>query len=595
MVVVYLILTTRLDSTFRILMDMSERSEKIREESLWFGETEHPLFGRVTVPAGGTSRGGVLISPPIGRESRLARRALRTLAIYLANDGYVSLRFDHFGTGDSGGSMDDNELDRVWVEGIDQGVELLRSFGIDSISAIGMRMGAAILGTAALKYDLGLSSLVLWDPCESGRAYARELVALGALRQDTFVSELDEATQMLEYALSESAAIRLNEFNLMEPAARSVAERVLVVVRDDRALSSRFRARWSEDEVEWTSTSEQGPLLEAQLPNSIQPELTIAEIRSWLTSPEVIEASLSLPPFPQDVIVTKGSNSFSVRETVVDLGFRKMFGIISEPVGAPQGPLIVMVNGVNEDHVGPARLWVELSRRWASLGLRCLRFDSSELGESPWTPDQVTRFVWNKSRYQDIGDAVRALSPADPGDSVLVGYCSGAGLALEVASGLRTRGVCAINPELGAGVFRSFSRMRKSNREAVRSVVNQVEGQLTRYPWLDKLIRRGTHLMVTSLYPPKISPTLIKNRSETLLVLSPEDLSPLRQIPMFGWIFRLRLVPSEYLHIEIVPGLDHAILSTLGRSRAVSILDRHVVTKFVASQASETNQFPGAT
>ena len=67
MVVVYLILTTRLDSTFRILMDMSERSEKIREESLWFGETEHPLFGRVM----GCRRGSDVGCPGVVSSSHL--------------------------------------------------------------------------------------------------------------------------------------------------------------------------------------------------------------------------------------------------------------------------------------------------------------------------------------------------------------------------------------------------------------------------------------------------------------------------------------------------------------------------------------------
>jgi pimeloyl-ACP methyl ester carboxylesterase len=128
----------------------------VDEESLWLGTTDRPLFGRLTTPVGDTSKGGVLLSPPIGRESRLARRALRTLAIYLAVDGYVSLRFDHFGTGDSSGSLDDDDFDQAWVEGVGQGVALLRSLGSNSVSAVGMRMGATILGKAASTYDLGL-------------------------------------------------------------------------------------------------------------------------------------------------------------------------------------------------------------------------------------------------------------------------------------------------------------------------------------------------------------------------------------------------------------------------------------------------------
>src|SRR5271154_7542984 len=106
---------------------MLESTERIREESIWFGNEDRALFGRLTLPGDNEVRGGVALSPPIGRESRLARRALRTLAIYLAFDGYASLRFDHFGTGDSSGSLDGSDFPRAWVEGVEQGVALLRS------------------------------------------------------------------------------------------------------------------------------------------------------------------------------------------------------------------------------------------------------------------------------------------------------------------------------------------------------------------------------------------------------------------------------------------------------------------------------------
>jgi pimeloyl-ACP methyl ester carboxylesterase len=562
-------------------LTMLARSELLHEESLWFGGTDRPLFGRLTTPLSGTSRGGVLLSPPIGRESRLARRAMRSLAILLAIDGFATLRFDHFGTGDSGGSLDDQELDAAWMEGVDQGVILLRSLGVPSVSAVGMRLGATIIGTAAAKYDLGLSSFVMWDPCETGRTYVRELAALGALHRDIVSAVLDESTEMLEYALSDGAASRVSQFTLIEPASNDVAERILVVARDDRPVSRKFRSRWESEHVEWVTTSEQGPLLEAELPASVQPDSAIAEIQTWLTSAASSATPLSSQSHSREVVVIEGSNSLPVRETVVELGFRKMFAIVSEPVGDVRGPLMVMVNGVNEDHVGPARLWVELSRRWSSWGLRCVRFDLSELGESPWALTEPERPVWDRSRPQDIGDAVRALSLTTPADSVLVGYCSGAPLAIVVAQRLKSRGVCAINPQVGAGVFRNVGRVKRSDRESVQTFVRRMENVLVRHRWVDQAIHQVTRLVLSSAYPPRMSQALIDNNSEMLLVLSPEDLSPLRRNPIVGWILRRRLVPSEHVHIEIVPGLDHAILSTIGRGRAVDILDRHVIETFL--------------
>jgi len=566
------------------------RSGQTREKSLWFGAANRPLFGRLTMPLGETAKGAVLLSPPIGRESRLARRAFRTLAIYLAEDGYVSLRYDHFGTGDSSGSMDDMGFEHAWTEGVDQGVGFLRSLGIGSVSAVGMRMGATIVGTAASTFDLGLGSLAMWDPCESGHTYVRELVALGALGPDVIQMETDEPTKMLEYALSDDAEKRFDQFTLLEPTTEPIAERILVVTRDDRPISSKFRSRWESEHAEWATTSEQGALLEPQLPLSVQPESTIATLRAWLTSPSSVPASFEERPSLDEIIVLREPGKYEVRERVMELGSSRMFGIVSEPVGGQRGPTIVMVNGVNEDHVGPARLWVELSRRWAGIGVRCARFDLSELGESPWLPGQPDRPVFDETRRSNIVGAVQSLESSDPSNTVLIGYCSGGQLALEVATDLMTRGVFVINPEVGAGNVRNIDRLKLSGRESTRSIVYRAEEYLNRHRRADKLIRGVLRFMLSATYPPKMPRELVTGNSDILLLLSPDDLSPMRHIPILGAVLRRRLVSVRNLHVEIVSGLDHSMLSTLGRRHVVDILNQFVVERY----ARVASSLPGA-
>jgi hypothetical protein len=241
---------------------------------------------------------------------------------------------------------------------------------------------------------------------------------------------------------------------------------------------------------------------------------------------------------------------------------------------------MVMVNGINEDHVGPSRLWVELSRRWASMGLRSVRFDLEELGESPWLPGQSERALFDKTRSQDIGDAVRALNPTNPADSVFIGLCSGAQLAMVVARKIKNRGVCAINPQVSAGMLRSADRLKKSDQETVRSFVRGVQALFRRYPWVEEAIDQ---LSLLVLYPPKVSPALVEKRSEMLFLLSPEDLSPFTHLPVLGTALRRRLVSSNHHRVHIVPGLDHDFLSSLGRGRAVALLDQHVVETFVGT------------
>jgi pimeloyl-ACP methyl ester carboxylesterase len=557
-------------------MNMPTATEQIREDSLWFGTADRPMFGRLTTPVKDTALGAILLSSPIGRESRLSRRALRSLAILLARGGYASLRYDHVGSGDSSGSVDDEEIGDAWISGIDQGVALLRTLGIDSVSAVGMRMGATIIGAACSSHDLGLSSLVMWDPCETGRAYVRELDALGALQQEVLTAGLDNSTKMLEYPLSDETADRISRFTLRDPATRPLAQRVLVVVRDDRPVSNKFRERWETDQVEWTTTSEQGPMLETQLPTSVLPSATITEIHAWLTSPESSLAPFSLPSFAREAIVTKESNTHSVRERVVELGPRKLFGVMSAPVGEVTGPLIVMVNGANEDHVGPARLWVELSRSWAGSGLQCIRFDLSERGESPWFPEQPDRPTIDDTRPQDVIDAIQALDPVNPADSVLIAYCSGAPLAFDVLSKLDNAGLCAINPGAGNEVFRTVNRAKNSRRETVQALMRRVDSLLKTRPWADVVFRRVSWLMISLSYVPRVRSALVRSGSNVLLLLSAEDLPQLKYVPAI----RRRLGASGFLHLEVVPGMDHAILSTVGRRRAVDILKRHIVETF---------------
>ena len=111
----------------------------------------------------------------------------------MASSDIVSLRFDYDGTGDSGGHLDDPSRDTAWVQSVSFAVDALRRLGVTTVSAVGMRLGATILGVAADVGDLRFSSLVLWDPCASGRNYLRELSALESLRREDVSSDSDGA------------------------------------------------------------------------------------------------------------------------------------------------------------------------------------------------------------------------------------------------------------------------------------------------------------------------------------------------------------------------------------------------------------------
>jgi hypothetical protein len=87
-------------------------------------------------------------------------------------------------------------------------------------------------------------------------------------------------------------------------------------------------------------------------------------------------------------------------------------------------------------------------------------------------------------------------------------------------------------------------------------------------------------LKLASVCPPKVRSAFAKNGTETLLLLSPEDLSSLLRVPVIGAVLRRRQASTENFHVEIIPELDHAFLSVLGRNHAVAILDQHIVETF---------------
>ena len=173
----------------------------ILEDAIWFGPSEEPLFGWLIRPSAGVARGGVILAQPIGREARTARRAMRALGSELAAAGFVAIRLDYPGTGDSSGSLNEIDVQREWVNSIGQAAAYLRSLGLTDVSAVGMRLGAIVAATANAD-GLALSSLVLWDPCESGRNFLREISALESLRRADYEAPDDGSVVTSEWVFS---------------------------------------------------------------------------------------------------------------------------------------------------------------------------------------------------------------------------------------------------------------------------------------------------------------------------------------------------------------------------------------------------------
>jgi amino acid adenylation domain-containing protein len=140
-------------------------------ECFHFGP-EQSLYGVLHGGAEGAER-AALIAGPVGQEQVRARFVLARLAKTLAAQGVPTLFFDYFATGDSLGSGKDL-LPGRWQRDIASAhAELERRTGGARITAVGVRLGALLLGDAAR--ELALERLVLWDPVHDGEEHFAEL------------------------------------------------------------------------------------------------------------------------------------------------------------------------------------------------------------------------------------------------------------------------------------------------------------------------------------------------------------------------------------------------------------------------------------
>ena len=143
---------------------------------LYFGPPSRRLFGAFHEGSPGRAQSlGVLLCNPFGQEAIRTHRLFRVLAGRLAQGGVHVLRFDYFGTGDSGGDDDAANLESWQQDVLLAQEELQRLSGATEFTWMGARLGAAAVLQAAHKTSSAAPHLVLWDPIVNGADYAQLL------------------------------------------------------------------------------------------------------------------------------------------------------------------------------------------------------------------------------------------------------------------------------------------------------------------------------------------------------------------------------------------------------------------------------------
>lgn len=406
-------------------------------DATWFGPPDRPLAGWLHVPEREVARGGVVICPPLGLEYVASHRALRSVAERLAEHGFVVLRFDYDGTGASAGGPEDPHRVSSWLASIGAAdAEIRAVVGGAPVAHLGLRMGATLAAARLAQHEdhQPVAALVMWDACRSGRRFIRQQRALGQLENGLDLG--DGSVDAPGFRFSAEAVSDTSSIDL----ARSLDVRVphlLVLARADddagRVLPHLPACRENVDGMP--------NLLDVPSPRAQVPDNAIERMVAWMhaTMPAV-----AVPFTP--CWYTDADPASNVHERHVRLGPTGLTGIEAGPTGGPdRGRSVLLLNNAAESNIGPVRLWTDLARSWAALGIRSVRFDLSGIGDSPTRSGEPEDLLYSPHAEQDVLDVVATgVVGRSP---VLVGLCSGAHLALRMGARIPTASVVAINIE----------------------------------------------------------------------------------------------------------------------------------------------------
>lgn len=371
----------------------------------WIPSGERFLYSWVHQPASGPVKGAVVIAPPLAREQVISYRTLRVLAIQLAEQGWLAIRFGWTGTGESAEMPESADVTEIWQQDLSAVAEFAAGLvGEDRLHAIGLRAGAALLAAS----DVDFQSRLLWEPI-GGKTFLRQHSMLRHVSLEetplpaSMGTELGGTFYLPEQAQSLSA--------LPNPRKVAAAELPLgsqLVIEADQDVAKSIYAVAS---VFATVPPESLRRLTQLLPDSSKNIV----LPSWTPLQSV---ELRVPGFAASIV-----------EEILEVGPQKLPAVLSRPsesLAATGSAILVAASAEPKD--GVTSLWVLAARRLAAQGIPTIRAErrgSGDLGKpealrdpNPYTHEAVA----------DIENVSSYLAARFAGPVTGIGLCAGAWL-----------------------------------------------------------------------------------------------------------------------------------------------------------------------
>lgn len=423
-----------------------------RERALYLELEAGPAFAVVHEPMASRRSGiGVVFCPPFGWAELCVHRSTRAWAEKVAASGHTALRLDLPGTGDSAGTPRDPARLASWIAAVAGAASWLReSQDCDRIVAIGIGLGGMV-ALAAIADGAAIDDAVLWGVPRRGGLLLRELRTFAQMATNEDGSEANAAGSLAAHAWLEIAGFTLSAQTVRDLEALDLTtitipqashRRFLLLGRDTLAADQRLRKHLEASGASVTLAD--GPGYGKMLTH---PQLAIAPTRvferstAWLErapaagSPEP-SGRISAPTAVPHVELQVGETTVRERPFSVEFEGRCLTGVLATPTGGQaDGARLcaVLLNAGAVRRIGPNRMWVEIARRWAALGVPTLRLDAACFGDSDGDERryyQTAEFYRDNSLAQ-IRTVLDALEEEGlPSNFLLAGLCSSAYWAL---------------------------------------------------------------------------------------------------------------------------------------------------------------------
>jgi pimeloyl-ACP methyl ester carboxylesterase len=379
-----------------------------------------------------------------------------------------------------------------------------------------------------------------------------------------------------------------------------------VIARDDlpggeERLVSKLRARGVD--VTLSKAPGYGAIMQHDPHRSVVPDAAWNETTAWLSAryPAAPQARSERVSYPRSASVRENEGAPTVREEALDMG--GLFGVLTEPVDDSRAgvlPAIVLHNIGANSHIGANRMYVAMSRRWAAMGFRVLRFDTAGLGDSPSNARVSENRVYSGGVTEDSRRAMDFLGRArSTRRFILVGLCSGAYVAFHAAvTDDRVAGIVLMNIQLfdwkeGDSVDVRMRDVVKSTSFYSRALVGAetwmrlLRGDVNVNVIVRGLVHKGwertRHSLARSLRGPSTVAQAFRSmtkRGTDVLVVCGADDGGRDVIDAHLGTNALLMQHDPHFRFEILEGTDHTFSPRWAQEKLLSLLTRHLESHF---------------